>query len=66
MSARDNARKWMIADNADALLDAYAHELAEKQRAWFAQPLNLMAVRDMPTVAVPNMIDLIDPQKGDQ
>jgi hypothetical protein len=34
LSARDNVRKWMIADNADELLDAYAHELAEKIRKY--------------------------------
>lgn len=28
MSARDNVRKWMIADNGDALLDAYRDEVA--------------------------------------
>ena len=49
MSARDDVRKWMIADNADELLDAYAHELAEEGR-------KVMGPRALPSGVEPDSI----------
>lgn len=64
MSARDDLLRemthqhlYMTDERANELLDAYAHELAEQQRAWIADRT------DMPWWA-DEIADVIDPKKS--
>jgi hypothetical protein len=71
VSARESIENlWDRATPVGPLLDAYAHELAEKQRAWAREPGQVLI-----TVELPDQLDsivkasvdiaaaLIDPQK---
>jgi hypothetical protein len=50
----------MNADAANALLDAFAHELAEKQRRWAR---GQHWVTSLELAAADHVADLIDPEK---
>jgi hypothetical protein len=56
-------------DQVNALLDAYAHELAEKQRAWAREPGQVLITVELPDqldsivkASVDIAADLIDPE----
>lgn len=66
-------RQWMHAHTANALIDAFAHQLAERQRTWAAEENFVLPVeidgRHVPVVAQQTariLADLIDPHQPGQ
>lgn len=68
MSARDKLFDdlWDMrsAKEKNALIDAFAHELAEQQRAWLNAYADELGEMPKDQEAITEMIDLIDPTKG--